>query len=520
MSGAGAAPRLGLELQPNGGGTLRRTRIRLITLVSAIALAVSAAGCSSDDEEADKAGGSGSTAMLRVGTPDREGSPGGTALEEFSRRVDQLSDGTVRVKIVFEAFEGENPTRWDQSVAERVRGGELDMGLVPARAFDALGVTSLRALQAPFLIDSDALLGEVVADEPLADEMLAGLGEAGLTGISLWPEGLRHPFGFERAFRALADFEGSKVRAPYSQASYELLRTLGAKPVDLAGKQLTTGIASGEVTGAESSFALASTTLPKAGVATSNIVFFPKVNALVINGDALDDLSDDQAAALREAAADTQQSTIENVQDADAARRYCQEQGGAVVAAREADLDEIVDAASPVYDQLESESPTKELISRIRALRADLDGGDTASPCGPPSPGATQGETTAEERGEPAIADGVYRTTFTADEFLDAGVSSQFAHENAGLWSLTFRDGSFTYGGIDEDGNPVSECKGESSAAGKRIAIAWSPETECSGDITAKLTIDAEGNLRFGDVKSAALLDRVLWSIHEWEKIG
>ena len=66
---------------------MRRTRTRLITLVSAIALAVSAAGCLSDDEEADKAGGSGSTAMLRVGTPDREGSPGGTALEEFSRRV-------------------------------------------------------------------------------------------------------------------------------------------------------------------------------------------------------------------------------------------------------------------------------------------------------------------------------------------------------------------------------------------------------------------------------------------------
>ena len=31
--------------------------------------------------------------------------------------------------------------------------GELEMGLIPARAWDTEGVTSLRALHAPFLVD-------------------------------------------------------------------------------------------------------------------------------------------------------------------------------------------------------------------------------------------------------------------------------------------------------------------------------------------------------------------------------
>ena len=37
------------------------------------------------------------------------------------------------------------------------------MGLIPSRAWDTEGVTSLRALNAPFLIDSDELLDEVVS---------------------------------------------------------------------------------------------------------------------------------------------------------------------------------------------------------------------------------------------------------------------------------------------------------------------------------------------------------------------
>jgi hypothetical protein len=63
--------------------------------------------------------------------------------------------------------------------------------MIPARAWDTEGVTSLRALHAPFLVTSDELVAEIV-DGELADELLAGLEDVGVTGLALLPEGLRH----------------------------------------------------------------------------------------------------------------------------------------------------------------------------------------------------------------------------------------------------------------------------------------------------------------------------------------
>jgi hypothetical protein len=52
------------------------------------------------------------------------------------------------------------------------------------------------------------------------------------------------------------------------------------------------------------------------------------------------------------------------------------------------------------------------------------------------------------------------------------------------------------------------------------VAISWSPTTQCTGDITTKLTVDPNGDLRFTDVHADDLGDRVLWGIHTWVKIG
>ena len=102
-----------------------------------------------------------------------------------------------------------------------MRSGKLDAGLIATRAFDVEGVTSLRALQAPFLIDGQALLDRVVTS-PLASEMLAGMRPFGVTGLALLPSDLVHPFGFGRALLAPADFTGARVRVPISAVSYSL----------------------------------------------------------------------------------------------------------------------------------------------------------------------------------------------------------------------------------------------------------------------------------------------------------
>ena len=102
----------------------------------------------------------------------------------FAREVEALSDRKLRIKLVWKA--AGMARAWDQRVARKVIAGDLDMGMIPARAWDTEGVTSMRALHAPFLVTSDELAREVVTDD-LADEMLAGLDELGLVGLALIP---------------------------------------------------------------------------------------------------------------------------------------------------------------------------------------------------------------------------------------------------------------------------------------------------------------------------------------------
>jgi hypothetical protein len=93
--------------------TFRRA-IVAITLV-----AVAATGCSSSGAgEANKAGGSGTPIVLEVGTDDFPPRPAAEQIEEFGRRVAELSDDFIRVEPVWEAGDGEPD--WDQVVARKV----------------------------------------------------------------------------------------------------------------------------------------------------------------------------------------------------------------------------------------------------------------------------------------------------------------------------------------------------------------------------------------------------------------
>ena len=207
-------------------------------------------------------------------------------INEFARQVDELSGGSMRIESVWNAGPPDTPTiddyiAWDQYVARRVVSGEIDMGMIPARAWDTEGVTTLRALFVPFLVDSDALVAEIVTDAELTADMLAGLDGAGITGLALLPESLRHVFSFGEPLLTPDDFAGTIIRAPYSATTYALFEALGATGTDLVGGEFDEGIADGSVAGAESAFARA-TALPgdELTTATGNVTPYPNVNTL------------------------------------------------------------------------------------------------------------------------------------------------------------------------------------------------------------------------------------------------
>ena len=145
--------------------------------------------------------------------------------------------GSLVIEPVWSAA-GESVVDADQTIARMVMTGELEMGSIPARAWDTEGVTSLRALHAPFLVTSESLLDEVVSSD-LAEQMLDGLGSVDVTGLALLPEGLRRIFMFGDDDEPSFDLRNKVIWAPRSDTSYALYTSLGATPdnQDTEGRQ-------------------------------------------------------------------------------------------------------------------------------------------------------------------------------------------------------------------------------------------------------------------------------------------
>ncbi len=164
--------------------------------------------------------------VLTIGTDDKPGVPAADQIEEFARQVSKLSDGAITIEPEWHA--AGDTADWDQRVAELVVDGDLDLGLVPARAWSALGAMSLAVLNTPFLIQSDELVRAVLSDD-VAVDLMAGLEDAGAVGVGMFPEGLRHPFGFAGALGGPSSYEGGLMRAATSGESSAMYAALGAK---------------------------------------------------------------------------------------------------------------------------------------------------------------------------------------------------------------------------------------------------------------------------------------------------
>jgi TRAP-type C4-dicarboxylate transport system substrate-binding protein len=468
-------------------------------VVAVAALVV--AGCDAGSGST-KAGGSGPPVRLRLGTAGAAGMPMADQVVEFARQVDDLSGGTLRIEPRWEA---NLPVQddGDQVVARLVVAGDLEMGMIPARAWDTEGVTSLRALHAPFLVTTQELAGEIVTSD-LAGEMLAGLDEIGIVGLGLVPEGVRHLFSFGDPMLAPDDFVGETIAAPRSDTTELLFEALGATTDDPGYAELTMAVNSGDIAAADSSFALATATLPAATTAAANVTLFPKVNSLVINADVMDGLTDDHQSVLQDAARRTVDWAIAAASDeAEHAEVFCGN-GGRVVVASDDDIRALYQAVAPVYTELERDPTSAAMIDRIRTMGLDLDAAPTTASCGPSSDDASAGDGQVET----AFPEGVYRAEITADFLMDAGIDRATAVNHAGVWTLSFRGGQFLGQDVNAASGRASDCPDSTySVEAGRVTIHMGPVGEGCGSAAGRVLFSAswtlEGDrLRFADVRS------------------
>ena len=189
---------------PNGGCLMLRplARIFVAVIVGACAASPGASGGSTAPSaspaasvapaasaSADVASSaiSAEAVVLRVSTVEPAESPEGQAVTLFADQIARLSKGSMSVLSLIPNGES------DQENIKQVMSGEIDLAIVQARNWDEFGVTSMQALQTPFLITSDAAAAAATSTGALADRMMSGLAAKGVQGLALWPIDLRHP---------------------------------------------------------------------------------------------------------------------------------------------------------------------------------------------------------------------------------------------------------------------------------------------------------------------------------------
>jgi len=373
-----------------------------------VALVFVAAACAGG--EGDKAGGE-QQAQPLVLTLESEDDRSLTGAPEFAEAVERLSEGSMRIELVPAGRSTE--IEWEKGVVEDIRGGKAQLGIGDARVWDTIGVKSFQALLAPFLVDSLELERRVLESQ-LATRMLEGVEQAGVVGIALLPGPVRNPFGLSHPLLGPDDYRGATIGVRPGGLMRTALRALGA-----GAKVYVPGVLSG-LDGAESN--------PKAidynsweGALTINVVLWPKPYTIFMNRDAFDALTSEQQEILRDAGREAIAPELEELvsDSAEALSDACARGALTLVSASAADRAALREAVQPVYEELESDPETKELISEITEMRSAEPA--LASPlprCRSAHGSANAGATALEGR---------WKLTFTRAELIAVGVPEKLA---------------------------------------------------------------------------------------------
>ena len=386
------------------------------TWAAAGVILIGLAGCTAeaDGSPGDKAGGSSPVVTLTLGTADPQGRPDTPAVEYFVDRLEALTKGSVTVDVHWNA--ADEYVDGERGVATAVRSGGLDLGWVGSRTFDTLGVTSLRAVQAPFLITDNRLTRKVAQDQ-VARTMLAGLTRAKVVGLGLYPDELRHPVGFRGPLASMADFQGAQFRTPVSNTSDALFRALGMEPVHPPGSASGATFDSRTLDGVDASLGRAADL--GGSFVTGNVVFFPRMSVLFGSEATFAKLDRSQRSGLDRAARESLEQAVKILPDVEDPTPFC-EGGGTVVAASDADLAAMRRAAQPVYSELEADPETKSAINAIRALARQVGPPPTPTSCGAPRPSNSSSDTVL-------VPDGTYTAVATKADALRLGAQDQCA---------------------------------------------------------------------------------------------
>jgi TRAP-type C4-dicarboxylate transport system substrate-binding protein len=219
----------------------------------------------------------------------------------------------------------------------------------------------------PFLFRSIEHMQKVL-DGPIGSEILNSFEPYGFVGLAFYDSGARSIYNGVRPVRSIADLKGLRIRVQQSELMSQMIRSLGAEPVELPYGQVLTGLANHLIDGAENNWPSFVTTdhYKHAGHYTlTEHTMSPEV--LVISLKAWQSLSPEDQKIFREAAQRSSRFMREKWRDLEEqSQRKAQEAGVTII--KDIDRKPFEEAMAPIYAKAGRDPAAAALIERIRKV--------------------------------------------------------------------------------------------------------------------------------------------------------
>jgi tripartite ATP-independent transporter DctP family solute receptor len=184
---------------------------------------------------------------FRVADTQSEDYPTVQALMFMARLVEEGTAGRHRIRVFHSRQLGE-----EKDTIEQTRVGAIDLNRTNVAPIGSL-IPAANVLALPFLFRSFDHLHKVL-DHAIGDEILASSQRHGFVSLTFYDSGSRSIYNSVRPIRTLADMKGLRIRVQQSEVMVEMIKALGAEPVELPYGQVSTGLSTRLIDGAENNW--------------------------------------------------------------------------------------------------------------------------------------------------------------------------------------------------------------------------------------------------------------------------
>jgi tripartite ATP-independent transporter DctP family solute receptor len=298
---------------------------------------------------------------FRAADTQNEDYPTVQALNYMGGLIEARSGGRLKIRVFHSRQLGE-----EKETIEQTRVGAIDLNRTNVALLGSF-VPAMNVLAMPFLFRSTEHLQKVL-DGPIGREMLDSFEPYGFVGLVFYDSGARSIYDSVRPVHSIADLKGLRIRVQQSEQMSDMIRALGAEPVELPYGQVVTGLATKLVDGAENNWPSFITTghYKYAGFYTLTMhTMSPEV--LVMSQKAWKSLAEEDQKIFRDAAIASGQFMRAKWVDLEQRSREQAEEAGVTII-RDFNRKPFEAAMAPLYEKARMDPATAGLIDRIRKV--------------------------------------------------------------------------------------------------------------------------------------------------------